>query len=68
MLNEQFKKLVIETFKDNTELLIYLKHNTLMEPVAKPGFPEHYPYYKEGQNELIRTFIQIIEEELHVRI
>ena len=41
---------------DGKRLLEELKKEFLLDRVAVMGSNEHYPYYREGQNDLIRMF------------
>lgn len=63
-----FNQLIIKAFTHNCDLLIYLRDNYLMQPVAPPNSLPSMPYYREGQNDLIRIFINTIEGALNGRI
>lgn len=65
---DHFKSLVLDTFAVNTKLLSWLKKNCLLRPVAPVGCGEHFPYFREGQNDIIRKLITIVEEAINGRI
>ncbi len=43
--------------EDGKRLLEELKKEFLLDHVAPPGCHEHYPYYREGQNDIIKMFM-----------
>ena len=61
-------QLIIKAFTNNCDLLIYLRDNYLMQAVAPPNALPSMPYFREGQNDLIRLFINTIEGALNGRI
>lgn len=59
---DKLTQLIINTFMDRPDLLIFLRDNYLQEPVAPVGCDPTWPYFREGQNQLVRLFIKTIEE------
>jgi len=46
---------------DGKRLLEELRKEFICAPVAPPGCAKWYPYYREGQNDIIRQLFKVVE-------
>ena len=47
--------------EDGQKLLQELWEKFVCSPVALVGYDKHYPYFREGQNDIVRQFFKAIE-------
>lgn len=53
------------TTETGKEVLDILKAWTLTRPVSPPGCQAGYSYFREGQNDIVRSILEAIEEAEH---
>lgn len=61
----KFKGLVVATFSERMELLDMLKKKYIEAASARVGCDPTFPYFREGQNDVVRLLISIMEEAKH---
>lgn len=61
---ERFKSLIYTIFvhsPDGRELLNLMKEIYLQQPCSHPDRPDWFAYFRDGENHVIRTILQICE-------
>jgi len=62
--HDRFYELIYKVFntQDGAELLTLLKQHYLEAPCSNFKMPDYYAYFRDGENNVIRKFILVINQ------